>query len=256
LLQSSGNLTVEGIFSQELLLEISVKLISVGIILFVTFIIAWLVGTIIDRLFTFALPRYKRPLRRYIQWLVWALGAIFALSVLGLDVNLFLIIITLIGIALLLSLQDLLRNLAAKAALDVNPPYKIGDTVEVLGHTGRVVQMNFLTTVLLDEHGQLVHIPNAEFLRNATVNFSSEAGTRVDVMISLPIDADLDDLEKKVGELSEHMGEHLIEDYPPRMEVRRITPDHVVVAVLLRVISPEKCSSVASEANRYLLENL
>ena len=213
-------------------------------------------GIVLDRVFTLALPQYRRQLHRYAQWLVWVLGTILIFSVLGLDVNLFLIIITLVGIGLLLSTQELLRNLAAKAALDVNPPFKVGDTIGVVGHSGRVVQTNYLTTVLLDDHGKLVHIPNSTFLREPTTNFSSEAGNRIDLVITLDRKKGLDALKKAIDALMERIGDQLVEDYPPRIEVLRITRESIEVAVLLRVSNPGKSSSVKSEAYQFLIENL
>jgi small-conductance mechanosensitive channel len=77
-----------------------------------------------------------------------------------------------IGLVVGLSLQDILKNFFAGVWVLVERPFRIGDTIGVLGETGVVEEIAFRTTMLKTADGREVIVPNATFMTSAVVNLT------------------------------------------------------------------------------------
>ena len=77
-----------------------------------------------------------------------------------------------IGLVVGLSLQDILKNFFAGVWVLVERPFRIGDTIGVLGETGVVDEIAFRTTMLKTADGREVIVPNATFMTNPVVNLT------------------------------------------------------------------------------------
>ncbi|HET8568085.1 MAG TPA: mechanosensitive ion channel family protein [Candidatus Limnocylindria bacterium] len=93
-----------------------------------------------------------------------------------------------IGIVLGLSLQDILKNFFAGLWVLVERPFRIGDTIEVDGHRGEIVEISFRTTQLRTADGREVIVPNATLMTNAVVNLSRYPLRRVAIQLTVPAD--------------------------------------------------------------------
>ena len=77
-----------------------------------------------------------------------------------------------IGLVVGLSLQDILKNFFAGVWVLVERPFRIGDTISVLGETGVVGEIAFRTTMLKTADGREAIIPNATFMTSPVVNLT------------------------------------------------------------------------------------
>lgn len=92
-----------------------------------------------------------------------------------------------IGLAMGLAAQDGIRNLLAGTMMLFNPPFRVGDMVEVGGQYGEVVQLDLSVTWLRTFDDNTVMVPNAEILKQAVVNANSgELCEMVVVVLDLP----------------------------------------------------------------------
>ncbi len=78
-----------------------------------------------------------------------------------------------IGLAMGLAAQDGIRNLMAGTMMLFNPPFRVGDMVEIGGQYGEVVQLDLSVTWLRTFDDNTVMVPNAEILKQAVVNSNS-----------------------------------------------------------------------------------
>ncbi len=93
-----------------------------------------------------------------------------------------------IGLAMGLAAQDGIRNLLAGTMMLFNPPFRVGDMIEVGGQYGEVVQLDLSVTWLRTFDDNTVMVPNAEILKQAVVN--SNGGQLFElVVISLDLPA-------------------------------------------------------------------
>ena len=63
-------------------------------------------------------------------------------------------------------------------ALQARSPYRVGDRIETHGHVGYVEDTNLRSVVIRQGDGRIVHIPNADVLKNPLVNRTGNEGRR------------------------------------------------------------------------------
>ena len=115
---------------------------------------------------------------RLAGWIVVLLGLILALSILGVDMVPIALILVLIGGFLLLSARSVIENWGAGLVLQARSPYRVGDRIETHGYVGYVEETNLRSVVIRQGDGRIVHIPNADVLKNPLVNRTGDEGRR------------------------------------------------------------------------------
>src|SRR5436309_14300106 len=100
-----------------------------------------------------------------------------------------------IGLVVGLSLQDILKNFFAGVWVLVERPFRIGDTISVMGESGTVEELAFRTTMLKTADGREVIVPNAVFMTSAVTNVTRFPTRRATVWLNVdhsqyPIGAD------------------------------------------------------------------
>jgi small-conductance mechanosensitive channel/CRP-like cAMP-binding protein len=88
------------------------------------------------------------------------------------DLSALLVTSTVVSAVIGLSLQDLLGNVIAGIALQLERPFAVGDWVQVSEQEGQVVQMNWRTLTLRTRDNHNVFLPNANAARQDIVNYS------------------------------------------------------------------------------------
>jgi small-conductance mechanosensitive channel len=114
-------------------------------------------------------PNVRLFLERMAQLGVLIVGAILALSILGLDITALAASLGLVTIALSVSLQDILRSMLTGLYLLVEHPFQVGDTVEVAGQTGVIEDVGVRATILRNVNGDRVIIPNLTMFTSTIV---------------------------------------------------------------------------------------
>lgn len=142
-------------------------------------------------------------LARIAGWSVIFLGAVLALSIMGVDM----VPLVLVGALLLafffLSGKSLLENWAAGLLLQARGPYKIGDRVDTEGYSGFVEETNARTVVLRTGDGQIVHVPNVDVLTSPLVNRTGEDDLRrTSLTFGVADDSDFEDAERLLVEVA------------------------------------------------------
>lgn len=117
-----------------------------------------------------AVPRFADDL---INFFVLAAAVLAVLSlVFEVDLTTLLVTSTVISAVIGLSLQDLLGNVIAGLALQMEHPFVVGDWVQTGDHEGRITQMNWRTLTLCTRDNSEVVIPNSNAARQDIINYS------------------------------------------------------------------------------------
>ena len=133
-----------------------------------------------------------RLLGRFLGLLVVALGAVYALDLLGVRIGPLLGALGVGGIALAFAAQDILQNLVAGVLLQVRRPFRIGDQVGSGDHEGVVEDINLRTVELTTYDGLTVYLPNAEVLKHPIVNYTRTPHSRTELTVGVAYDTDLE----------------------------------------------------------------
>ncbi len=128
---------------------------------------------------------------RFLGVLVVALGAVYALDLLGVQIGPLLGALGVGGVALAFAAQDILENFIAGVLLQIRHPFRIGDQISSGDHEGVVHDVNLRTTELSTYDGLVVYLPNAEVLKKPIVNYTRTPSSRTSLTVGLDYDTDL-----------------------------------------------------------------
>ncbi len=126
---------------------------------------------------------------------------IAAISALGIQTASFIAIFGAAGLAVGLALQGSLSNFAAGVLIVLFRPYKVGDWIEAAGISGSVEQVQILTTILKTGDNKQIIVPNSQIMDSIITNYSANDTRRVDMVVGVSYDDDLDKVRKTIEEL-------------------------------------------------------
>ena len=126
---------------------------------------------------------------------------IAAISALGIQTASFIAIFGAAGLAVGLALQGSLSNFAAGVLIVLFRPYKVGDFVEAAGIAGVIEQVQILTTILKTGDNKQIIVPNSQIMDSIITNYSANDTRRVDMVVGVSYDDDLDKVRQTLEEL-------------------------------------------------------
>lgn len=103
----------------------------------------------------------------------------------GIPIASLLAVLGMLGLAISLSVQGALSNLANGVLLLITGPFKVGHYVSVSGIEGVVKEINMLCTKILTVDNKEIIVPNTEVAGGKIINFSSEPLRRVDIEVKV-----------------------------------------------------------------------
>lgn len=206
-----GTLIILGLFPQtrvlQLILITSVRIpIRIALVGLLTYVLIRLSYVIINR-FTSSFissnlltPRANRRMQlrvttvsrvsRGIVTILWlVVGFITALSLIGIDVAPLLAGAGILGLAISLASQNLIKDAINGFFIILEDQYAVGDVIDVSGVGGLVENINLRITQVRDGEGRLITIPNSEI--KIVANLSSQ-WSRADLNIPVSYHTDID----------------------------------------------------------------
>ena len=121
----------------------------------------------------------KRFLRTAVKIALWGVAIVIIAGALGIPTASLVAVISIAGLALSLSVQNILSNLFSGVTLLFTRPIAVGEFVEVAGVTGTVHSVGLFYTTVNTPNGQVVTIPNSSAAGATITNYSREKLRRV-----------------------------------------------------------------------------
>ena len=150
---------------EELVSQVSIKAPSIILALGI-FILFWIGGTIFKMIVRRIMEEksshanISQVLSSIVKNLMLIVGLITALGTLGLDISAIVAGLGLTGFAFGFAFKDMLSNFISGVLIFIYEPFKLGDTIEVEGKAGKVININ-LRYVTIEAENQKVLIPNS-----------------------------------------------------------------------------------------------
>ena len=180
-----------------------IKIIAALAIFFIGRMVARIVTNGIRKLM--ATQDVDRILETFVSNLVyWALMIfviIAAINQIGVQTTSLIAIMGAAGLAVGLAMQGSLANFAAGVLIVIFRPYKVGDFVEAAGIAGSVEEVQILTTVLKTGDNKQIVVPNAQIMGSIITNYSANDTRRVDLVVGIGYDDDIDKARDTIREL-------------------------------------------------------
>ena len=175
-------------------LDFAVNLLAAALIL----VVGWLVIKLIDALVRKALMRGKAKQTLFINFacsvvtkVCWAVLLIMVAGRLGVNVAPLIAGLGATGFIIGFACQESLGNLASGMMIAINEPFKVGDVVDAAGHTGCILEVNMMATVMKTADGKRIVIPNKSVWGGPIVNYNTLGLRRVDLQVGIDYGEDV-----------------------------------------------------------------
>ena len=180
-----------------------IRAIIVAIVCYIVIrIVSSLIGKLLERS-TRIDKTVHGILKNAIKIALWALAIVIVAGVLGIPTASLVAVISIAGLALSLSIQNIMSNLFSGVTLLMTKPFKAGDLVDAGGYTGTVTSINMFYTVLNTLDNRVVSLPNATVVSGAVVNYSAEPLRRVDFTFDTSYDDATEDVKAAILEAAQ-----------------------------------------------------
>ena len=107
---------------------------------------------------------------------LWLMAFMMVAARLGLDIAPLVTGLGVTGFVVGFACKDSLANLAAGVMIAINDPFTVGDSVTVAGVTGVVHEVTMMATIVRDEPGNRVVIPNSAAWGGVITNRTKKLG--------------------------------------------------------------------------------
>lgn len=202
----------------------------------ITAIVIFYVGRIVVRLITRGLRRVMKAqqvdptlvsfVSNLVNMVLLVLVVIAAIGALGVQTTSFIAILGAAGLAVGLALQGSLSNFASGVLIIIFRPYKVGDWIEGAGVAGSVVSVQILTTILKTGDNKQVIVPNSQIMGDIITNYSANETRRVDLVVGVSYDDDLDKTRSVLEELIA-ADDRILDDPAPTIAVSELADSSV-----------------------------
>lgn len=177
----------------KVLIDYSPKLISAIIILFVGLYTIRIINRLIRKIMVKREldPTLTNFLSDILLWVLRVLLFVTFIDKLGIGTSSFVAILGAMGLAVGLSLQGSLSNFAGGMLIILFKPFKVGDTIEALGVSGTVSEIQIFVTKLINGNNQTIFVPNGSLSNGTIINYSLQGFRRADLTLSISYDTDI-----------------------------------------------------------------
>ncbi len=142
----------------------------------------------------------KGFIRSAVRILLWILLVIIVAGALGIPTTSLVALISIAGLALSLSVQNILSNLFSGLTLLITKPFKAGDYVEVAGKAGVIKTVSLFYTQMNTLDNVAISIPNGDITGSTVNNYSKEPLRRVDMNFCASYDCSTEDVKAAIME--------------------------------------------------------
>ena len=137
-------------------------------------------------------------------YLVWGLGLIMALGILGVSATSLAVVFGALSIGIGFGLQNIFNNFISGIILLIERPIQIGDAVEIGGVWAEVKKINVRATVVQTYDNASLIIPNSEFISSQVTNWSfKEPSLRRKISVGVAYGSDVELVRKTLLEIAD-----------------------------------------------------
>ena len=163
--------------------------------------------TIITRLLSYLMKKRERINRDMtaaylakdlVTYAIYFVALMYILSFFGVNLTGTLLSLGIVGIAVSFAAKDIISNLFSGIILILGKSIKVGDSLEIDGLKGTIESISLRSTVIVENLGVKIHIPNSTLTNNPYNEFKSNELRRVDLYIGLPLSVDVEDFKEYI----------------------------------------------------------
>jgi small conductance mechanosensitive channel len=216
----------------KVLIDYSPKLISAFLILFVGLYVIRVINRLIRKIMVKREldPTLTRFLADILLWVLRVLLFVAFIDKLGIGTSSFVAILGAMGLAVGLSLQGSLSNFAGGMLIIMFKPFKVGDTIEAMGVSGTVSEIQIFVTKLINGNNQTIFVPNGTLSNGTIINYSLQGIRRADLTLSISYDTDIKKAKDLITEVLKN-NPKVLKTPEAEVSVKLLTDSSIQLAV-------------------------
>ena len=179
------------------------KILPAVVTMAICLLAIWLLTKLTDKL----LGRSKKIdgtlggfIRSAVRGIMWILTVIIVADALGIPTTSLVALVSVVGLALSLSVQNIMSNLFSGITLLIAKPFVAGDFVDIAGKTGTIKSMGLFYTMMDTVDNMVINIPNGDVTAASIINYSKEELRRVDMLFCASYDDATEDVKAAILE--------------------------------------------------------
>jgi small conductance mechanosensitive channel len=165
-----------------------------------------------------------------IFWTLRVVLFVTVISKLGIETSSFVAILGAAGLAIGLSLQGSLSNFAGGILIVLFKPFKLGDTIETQGETGKVSEILLFSTKLITATNQVIYIPNAILSNGKIKNYSQLGVRRTDIVLKTSYQSDFNEIKNSLIHFTFNH-ESILQEPKPEVLINELSETSIVFTV-------------------------
>lgn len=189
--------------NKNFLIDSAINLAVAFVIIIIGFVIARIVVKVVLRVMDAraidaTVSRFVAALLRYA---IITFTIIAALSHVGVQTASVIAVLGAAGLAVGLALQGSLSNFAAGVILVTFRPFRVGEFITFGAVSGTIKSIEIFSTTMTTADGKMVVVPNGKIIASEIINFSREPNRRLDMLIGVGYDSDIDRVKAILNEV-------------------------------------------------------
>ena len=154
------------------LLQVVAAIVALTIIYIVARILTKILGTVFEK---FPFPKdLEKGITKISKYVVYLVGLFVIISIMGVDITSILVGLGAFSIAISFATSTIIQNFVSGILVLGDQAFMIGDVIKIQNFEGKVTKIGIRTTILEDENGDLIFIPNSLFINNAVIRKESD----------------------------------------------------------------------------------
>jgi small conductance mechanosensitive channel len=137
-------------------------------------------------------PELSLLLAKVTRWGILILGITMALNQVGFNLTAFLTGLGIVGFTVGFAIQDVSKNFVAGLLLLIEQPFDLGDSIQVAGFDGVILDVDLRATQMRTFDGRIVQIPNSDIFTSPIINYTKAVQRRLGLNIGVAYGSDLE----------------------------------------------------------------
>ena len=135
-----------------------------------------------------------------LKFLIIFFSIMMIASSLGINTSSLIAAFSIFGIAISLSVQNLMSNIANAISIYANKPFKVGDYVKIGDVEGTVAEIGFMLTKIRTYKNEIIYIPNTSVGSSIIINYSESPIRRIEQIIDASYNDPIDKVKSAIME--------------------------------------------------------
>lgn len=181
------------------------SLLRVGVMVLIGWLVIRVLMRMVDRLLdrSRSLSAIKVYIRSTVRIFLWFLLVLMLAGTLGIETTSIIAMLSVVGLAVSLALQNTLANLAGGLVLLVAKPFVVGDYVEADGVSGTIAAVDLAYTTFITPDNKEIFVPNSQLSAAKIINYNTLGRRRMDLKLTASYDAPTAQVRSAIQEVLE-----------------------------------------------------